>query len=180
MRSMASTPACFWWAYRAVARSRPLIRWLQFTREKSELGRSLGKAISHLWESVDNTTGRRYRGRLQMGNGQIAPPVAQIFSDQPAVAMFGRRLAAQQHSWDGKQTTVDALLDAPLAHQGEKATLIRLPAPFLLLVFVQQILRRGKQRFMLVVRVTDHAQKVSKVVALGEASQLRRIVQANI
>ncbi len=115
-----------------------------------------------------------------MGNGQVAPVVAQVFSDQPAVAMLGRRLAAQQHRRDGKQTAVDALLDASLAHQGKKATFIRLPAPFLLLVLVKQILRRRKQRFMLVVRVTDHAQKVSKVVALGEASQLRRIVQANI
>lgn len=115
-----------------------------------------------------------------MGNGQVAPLVAQIFSDQPAVAMFGCRLAAQQHSRDGKQTAVDALLDASLAHQGKKATLIRFPAPFLLLVLVKQILSRGEQRFMLVVRVTDHAQKVGEVVTLGETSQLGRIVQANI
>lgn len=173
---MASMPACFWRAYMPVAPSRPLNRWLQITLVRSELAESAGEGNL----PPAGIHGQRYKEMLQMGNGQVAPVVAQVFSDQPAVAMLGRRLAAQQHRRDGKQTAVDALLDASLAHQGKKATFIRLPAPFLLLVLVKQILRRRKQRFMLVVRVTDHAQKVSKVVALGEASQLRRIVQANI
>ena len=168
--------ARYWRAYRAAAHSLPPIRWLQITRERSELAEIAGEGnLPHV-----GTRGQRYRETLQMCNGQIAPLVAQILSDQSAVATFGRRLTAQQHSRDGEQTTVDALFDASLAHQGKKATLIRLPAPFLLLILVKQILSRGEQWFMLVVCVTDHAQKIGKVVALGETSQLRRIVQANI
>lgn len=107
-----------------------------------------------------------------MSNRGIAPVVAQVFCDQPAVTVFGRRLAAQQHGWDGKLAAINALFDAPLAHQGEKLALIGLPASFPLLEVIEHLLGRSQQRLVLVLRVADQAQKVREIVALGEASQL--------
>lgn len=121
-----------------------------------------------------------YRVTLQMNNGEVAPVVAQIFGDESAVTVFRRRLTAQQHGGNGEQTTVDAFFDAPFTHQVEKASLIRLPTPSLLFVFVEQFLCRGEQRLMLIVCATDHAQKVREVVALGESSQLRGVIQADV
>ena len=115
-----------------------------------------------------------------MNDRDLAPVVAQVFGDQSAVAVFGRHLTAQQHGWDVKQAAVDALLDAPLAHQGKKLALIRLPAPFPLLQVIEQVLGWGEQQFVLVLRTTDHAQEVREIVALGEARQLRGVVQADV
>ncbi len=50
----------------------------------------------------------------------------------------------------------------------------------MLLVGVENILRRGQFRHVFVTDSTDSAEEVSKVVLLREASQLRDVVQAHI
>ncbi len=127
-----------------------------------------------------NTDVTALQNSLQMGDRDIAPVVAQILCDEPAMAMFRGRFTAQQHGGRGEQAARNLRFNPPLAHQGKKTPLVNLPARFFLSVFVEHLVCRRQQRLVLVRRVADHTQKVREVIALGKASELRRIVQADV
>src|SRR5690242_7246289 len=105
-------------------------------------------------------TTMRVRSRLKMNGIQPAPPLRQVLADESPVAALGRRLAAQQHRWDGEDALVDALLDLPLGHESQKLPLVLAPAPFALLVGVEHLLRRSQQRLVRILGPADHAQEV--------------------
>lgn len=107
-----------------------------------------------------------------MNDRDIAPVVAQIFRDESTMAMLRSSLATQQHGGYVEHAARNSLLDAPLAHQRKKSLLVDFPVAFLLLVCVEDVLGGSEQWLVLVVRMTDDAQKVREIITLGEAREL--------
>lgn len=96
------------------------------------------------------------------------------------MTMFRRGFAAEQDRRHREQVAVERLLDFPVGDQGHEIALVLLPAPLLFLVGVEHLLRRGEERLVHVIGATQFAQEVLQIFALGEAGQLRDVVQPDV
>ena len=115
-----------------------------------------------------------------MDDAQVAPFGLEIFEDETAVAMIGTGFTTEQHDWHGKEARADTLFDLALGHQRQKASLVVLPASLALPVGVEHDLCGREQWLVDVLGAAELAEEVCQIIALGEAGELRRIVQANI
>src|SRR6266849_10049973 len=101
---------------------------------------------------------------LEVDRLHVAPFPSELLEDQPSVAVFGRRLAAEQGGGRLEHPPVDLVLDLPLLHELQEATLVVLPAPLPLLVIVEQVLRRREQGLVEVLGAAYLLQEVAEVL----------------
>lgn len=96
------------------------------------------------------------------------------------MTVLGGGLAAEQHGGDVEEAAVEPFFDFALAHEGQEAPLVLLPIALALPVLIKKVLRGGEQWLVQVVGGAQLAQEVGEVVALGEAGELRDVVEADI
>lgn len=65
------------------------------------------------------------------------------------------------------------MLDLPALHEGEELPFVGGPVALTFLVGVEELLRRGQDRRMLVLSADELPQEIRKVLRLGEAGELR-------
>ncbi len=116
---------------------------------------------------------------LQMNNIHIAPLLFQILPNQSPVAVVRLVLAAEQAGLVHHRAGY-SFLDPPPLHQLEEAVLVPCPIVPMLLVRIENILRRRQLRPVLVTDPADCTEEVPKVVLLCESSELRDVVQAHV
>jgi hypothetical protein len=102
----------------------------------------------------------------------ISPTVIEVLADQTPVAMLRRMLAAEQHRSAFKQIRANFLLDPSLCHQLKESVFVFVPEDAVLLVSVKEILGRGQEWLMDVVRTTKFAEEELEVISLREPGQL--------
>ena len=125
-------------------------------------------------------------GRLQtyptseMYRLHIGPFALQVFDDESAVAVVGRRLAAQQGRRDIEQVGIEFGLDAALLDEVEEQRGVHVPASLLFFVGVEHLLRRREADFVQVLGPAQFLQEEGQIVPFGEGRQLRDVVQSNI
>src|ERR1039457_5839891 len=109
----------------------------------------------------------------------IFPMLLQILEDKSTVAMLCGWFAAKQYRFTLETIFVDGSLDVSGDHQDRKFPFINIPIALLLLVCIQDVLRRRQQRFVFVTRLAYLVEKVGQVGLLGETGELRGVVQPN-
>jgi hypothetical protein len=112
-----------------------------------------------------------------MNDFDVAPLFAQIFCDQPTMAMFWR---VSKQASVLKDFSRYFALDFPLTHQFQKLPFIELPVAILFLVAIEHLLSRGKQRQVKIVDAADGFEKITEIVFLRESGKLRNVVEAHI
>jgi hypothetical protein len=115
-----------------------------------------------------------------MDDVEASPVLLEVLQDEPAMAVLGCGLAAEQDRRHSEERGVKPLFDAACAHQGEELTLVVVPTAFLLPVGVQHGLFGRQQRLVDVLGVEQLAQEVGQVLALGEGSELRGVVEPHV
>jgi len=113
-----------------------------------------------------------------MHDVDVPPFAGEVFRHQPAVAVVGLVLAAQKAA--AVERFLRHLLDAPLLHQGQEPPLVVGPSALLLLVEIEDVLGGSQRRPMLAAHATDGLGEIGEIVALGEAGQLRDVIQAHV
>ncbi len=103
-----------------------------------------------------------------------------VFGDQSAVTMLGRRFAAKQDRPAGEKARGDSLFDFSFGHQRQELSLVITPVALFLLVGVQHVLSGREQRLVNVIGAAEFTQKKFEIVPFGESRQLRDIVQSDI
>ena len=93
---------------------------------------------------------------------------------------IGYRLTAQEHGRRFEEGPIQARFDLPLGYERQKTRFIFAPSKLLAAIPVEDLGCGGQHRFVYVFRAADLLQEVRQVFALGEACQLRDVVQANI
>ena len=118
---------------------------------------------------------------LEVPNFQFAvgPRLGKIFHDEAAVTMVRPFLAAKQAA-AVEEIPREVFLDSPLSHESQECILVGVPGSLVLFESIEDILRRGENRFVHVIDSSDRVQEVFDVIAFGEASELRTVVQTNI
>src|SRR5450759_3302495 len=111
---------------------------------------------------------------------QIAPLLAQILEHQPPMAVLGRRLAAQKRRGRSEHRSVQVLFNFPFRHELEEAIFVIGPRAFALLECLQHFLSGRKQGLVPVFRVANCTHEEGEVIPLGEARQLRYVVQTDV
>ena len=109
----------------------------------------------------------------------VAPFLLQVLGHQPAMAMLGRGLAAQQAA-PRHQILIDRFLDATHGHEGQERLFINRPVAVVLLVGIENVLRGRQFRQVDVIEIADLAKKELQIVLLGEAGKLRNVVQPHV
>ena len=117
---------------------------------------------------------------LEVVNCQVRPFLLKVFKNKPPMTVIRLRLAAQKDRRNGKNRRIKIFFDFPVGHQREKSALVFLPASFAFFVIVQHFFRWCELRFVPVLRRANHSKEIFKVFALGETSQLRRVLQAHV
>ena len=114
-----------------------------------------------------------------MNDFNVTPVLVQVFGDKPAVTVVGCFFTAKEAAFsDGVLRNMR--LDLARFHKFQEITFVIKPSAAFLLVSVEQILGRRKQRDVHVIRSADFAQKELKVVLLCETRQLRHVIEAHI
>src|SRR5919199_4890862 len=119
-------------------------------------------------------------GLLEVDRLQVAPCVLEIGADEPPVAVVRRGLAAEKDRRHREESGADPLFDLPLSHELQEAPLVVLPAPLPFLVGVEHVLGRRQQGLVQILGAADLVQEEGKVLTLGKAGQLRRVVEPHV
>ena len=108
--------------------------------------------------------------------------VLEVLGDQPPVAVVGGVLAARGSDGPpGEIPRAELFLDLPLTHQAKEACLVLIPRHLLpLLELVEDVLGGSEQRRVLIIGSGDLAQEVREIVPLGEAGELRAVVEPDV
>ena len=85
------------------------------------------------------------------------------------MAVFGHCFAAKEDGFLQKAIFGKLQFNLPGAHEGEKGLFINFPAAFLLLECVKNLLRGREQRFVLIVRGANLAEKIGQVGGFRES-----------
>src|SRR5918911_4299080 len=119
-------------------------------------------------------------GLLEVDRLQVTPRILEVGADESPVAVIRRGFAAEKDRWHREEGRTDPLFDLPLGHELQEAPLVVLPAPLPFLVGVEHVLRRRQQGLVQILGAADLVQEEGKVVTLGKAGQLRRVVEAHV
>lgn len=105
-----------------------------------------------------------------MNNPHVEPLALQVLDDQPPVTVLGGRFATEQDARSFKVAWSERAFDVSLFHQLEELRLVDAPVSLVFFVGIQDVLRRGQQRFMHVLGITQFSQEIGQVIALGKSS----------
>jgi uncharacterized protein len=111
----------------------------------------------------------------EMDDFDMAPLVAQVLRHQAPVAVVRRVLTAQQAP-HVDHVSGNALLDLTVGQKLQEIPFILPPALFALPVGVQDFLRGGQLRQVVVVDAADGFEEKPEIVPLGKARQLGNVV----
>ena len=75
---------------------------------------------------------------------------------------------------------LEATFDLPFQHQPQKALLVCPPVALLFLVRLEHGVGRREQRLVHVLNASDLPEEVGEIVGLGEAGELRGVVQTDV
>lgn len=115
----------------------------------------------------------------QVADFEFTPMGAEVFGDEPPMAMMGLVLAAQQAaSLDGCR--IDPLFDFALLHQIQKRMFIETPDPLVLFVGIEDVLGGREQGNVEVFDADYLLEKIRQVAAFRESGELRDIVEPHI
>ncbi len=109
----------------------------------------------------------------------ITPLVRQVLGNEAAMAMMGLVLAAKQAA-PVEKVSGKGFLYLPLAHEVQKPGLVLGPNTLVLLVGVQHFFRRRQFRDVSIVDPVDGTEEVREIIPLGEAGELRDVIQTNV
>jgi len=108
------------------------------------------------------------------------PVCGKILGHQAAMAAVRLGLAAQQNGGKLKQRTIQLRLDLACPQQLKEALLVRRPIAAAFPVLVEHLLLGCEQRLVEVVGAAQLPQKEWQILLLGEAGELRGVVQPHV
>jgi hypothetical protein len=115
----------------------------------------------------------------QMIRFDVTPFGAEVFRDEPSVAVMGQMFTAKQAAVV-KNVGTNRLLNLPLRHQIQKLLLVNTPIAFLLLVGVKDVLGGREFRQVDVFDAADFPEKVGKIVLPGKPGELGSVIQPHV
>lgn len=108
-----------------------------------------------------------------------SPFFVEILADETPVAVM-RLVFRAEETRALKHLRFEAMLDLPFRHQPQKALLVCPPIALFFLVRFEHRVGRREQRLVQVLNASDLSKEVGKIVRLGEARELRCVVQPDI
>src|SRR5579863_1197065 len=114
-----------------------------------------------------------------MLNQNIAPFFLQIFRDQPAMTEMGFFFAAKETT-TLKNLSWSRIFYVTAFHERDKFLLVNVPVSSVLLVSVKNILGGSKRRHVNIVSAAYRFCKITEIILLREAGELRNIIQSYI